>query len=194
MSLDPRPRVSRKPIVLIVGLCFLASAILIPVSLHLNRWVEVELVLAVWWLVWFVVMSWLLYEGHAVDDDIHVPKTKGALTKTTAGEAGGCLVDAGCAPGCFPIDAGCGEFGVAIIAGFLLLIGVVFLIELLFPAIALLLLASIGGMFARAVNDTHDCEGRVGRSLFWAFAWATLYIGPVAAVVIWVSNYLAHRS
>ena len=193
MNPDPRPKVSRKPIVLIVALCFLLSGVLIPVSLHLNRWVEVELVLAVWWLVWIVVMSWLLYEGHAVDDDIHVPWTKGRLAKTSAGEAGGCVADAGCSHGCFPMD-GCGEVGVAIVGIFLLIVGVIFLIELIFPAIALLLLASIGGMFARAVNDTRGCEGRVGLSFFWAFAWATLYIGPVAAIVIWVSNYLAHRA
>jgi hypothetical protein len=188
MNPDPRPLVSRKPIVLIVGLCFLVSAVLIPVSLHLNRWIEVELVLAVWWLIWFVVMSWLLYEGHAIQDDAEFarPGIKwGGDFLDSAVSAG----DLGCL-----IGDGCGEAGLAVVGIVLLLIGVALLIEFIFPAIALLLLASIGGMFARAVNDTHDCEGRIGRSLFWAFAWATLYIGPIAAVVIWVSNYLAHRS
>lgn len=65
-----------------------------------------------------------------------------------------------------------------------------FLFELVIPAIALLLLASIGGMFARAVNDNHHCEGNLGLSVLWGAIWASVYVGPLAAIVIWVINFL----
>lgn len=65
----------------------------------------------------------------------------------------------------------------------LLALAVFLLIEFAIPAVALVLLASIGGMLARAVNDRHDCEGRVGLSLAWGLIWSSLYVGPVAAAV-----------
>lgn len=69
-----------------------------------------------------------------------------------------------------------------------LLIGfaLIVLVEFIIPAVAILLLISIGGMLARAVNDTHECEGRFGMSLLWGFLWATVYTGPVAVIILLV--------
>jgi len=183
-----RPKVSRKPIVLLVSLCLIVSAVLIPVALKLPRWVEIELVLGAWWLVWVIAMVVLLYRGHAVDDDAEWMGGRGKRSRAALDWLSIFPGDIGC------LFEGCSEVLIAILAFLLLGLAVFVVVELIIPAIALLLLASIGGMFARAVNDTHDCQGRLGLSLFWGVLWATVYIGPVAAIAIWVSNYLAHRS
>jgi hypothetical protein len=192
-----RPKISRKPIVLLVSLCLILAAVLIPVGAHLPRWVEIEIVLGVWWLIWVIALTWILHRGHKVEDDANwtgMGSKKGSFLDRfmpNSDKYSGCGDFAGCA------DPGCGEgFGgivVAILALILIGLAVILLVELIIPAIALLLFASIGGMFARAVNDTHDCEGSIGKSLFWGALWATVYIGPVAAVAIWLANYLAHR-
>lgn len=194
MNQPQRPKISRKPLVLAVSLCLAISAILIPVGAHLPRWIETEMVLAAWWLVWTIALAVILYRGHKVDDDaawIGGNRTKSLLKKVNDGPSSDLL--GGCADpsGCF-IDETCFTVVLAILG--LILIGVSFflIVEFVIPAIALLLLASIGGMFARAVNDTHGCEGRVGKSLFWGVAWATVYIGPLAAIVVWVSSLLKH--
>ncbi|MBC8065314.1 MAG: hypothetical protein H7Y17_10815 [Chlorobia bacterium] len=195
-----RPKISRKPIVLLVSLCLIVSAVLIPIAAKLPKLIEAQLVLGVWWLVWVCVLTWLLFRGDKVDDDIHwfspITKTTSLRdwAKVRSDRYGGCAdLGSGCAdPGCF-FDDGCGWFLLAISAFALLAFAFLFLFELAIPAIALLLLASIGGMFARAVNDTHHCKGRIGLSLLWGAIWATVYIGPVAAIVIWVAGYLAQR-
>jgi len=93
--------------------------------------------------------------------------------------------DIGCAlSGCV------GEIGLIILAIVLIIAGLLAVIEFVIPAIAILLFLSIGGMLARAVNDKHHCEGRLGLSVLWGAVWATVYVGPVAAIVIWVTALL----
>lgn len=199
--MKPKESVSRKPIVLLASLCLIVSAVAIPVAAKLPRLVEVELVMGVWWLIWVGILTYLLHRGHEVEDDADWSGKWGSDSSVyswidqIAGRHGGSAnYLSGCDPsGCF-LDEGCGYFAVGIFA--IILFGLAFflVIELLIPAIALLLLASIGGMFARAVNDTHHCEGRIGLSMLWGAAWATVYVGPVAAIAIWVAAYLAKRS
>lgn len=178
-----RPRVSRKPIVLLVSICLILSAVLIPVASKLPRMVEAEMVLGAWWLVWVIGLAWLLFRGHHVEDDAEwIGKGKDrwrSWADATHVPDLGCMLDDGCATVLLGIAA-------------FILLGLAFLvvIELVIPAIALLLFASIGGMFARAVNDNHHCEGNLGLSVFWGAIWATVYVGPLAAIVIWVINYL----
>ena len=141
------------------------------------------MVLGAWWLVWVIGLTWLLFRGHHVEDDAEwMGKGRGRWR-----DWGDCLnvPDLGCA-----VDEGCATILLAIVAFLLLGLAFLLLIELLIPAIALLLLLSIGGMFARAVNDNHHCEGNLGLSVLWGAIWATVYIGPLAAIVIWVINVL----
>lgn len=148
--------------------------------------VEAEMVLGAWWLVWVIGLTWLLFRGHHVEDDAEwIGKGKGRWR-----DWGDWLhfPDLGCA-----FDEGCATILLAIVAFLLLGLAFLLLIELIIPAIALLLLLSIGGMFARAVNDNHHCEGNLGLSVFWGGIWATVYVGPLAAIVIWVINMLPKR-
>src|SRR5690242_14129916 len=50
-------------------ICFGLTAVLIPMALHLPRWVEFEIVLGAWWAVWLAVLTWLLFTGKRVTDD-----------------------------------------------------------------------------------------------------------------------------
>ena len=184
MPPQTRPRVSRKVLVGVVCLCLALAATLLPVSLHLQKWVEAELVLFAWWVVWVCLLAWLLYRGHDVDDDGQI--------RFGGGRTGSCLdlatyVDPGCGA---LFGEGCAAALVGVLVSVVLLAAVFLMIEFVVPAIALVLLASIGGMLARAVNDRHDCDGRFWRSLAWGTAWATVYIGPVAAIVIWAGTML----
>jgi hypothetical protein len=199
--MKPREPISRKPIVLLVSICLILSAVIIPTASKLPRLIEVELVMGAWWLIWVGVLTYLLHRGHAVEDDA---KWTGAWGKESTvrtwldqlvGRHGNTANDlSGCADpsGCF-LDEGCAYLAIGILAVILFGLAFFLVIELFIPAIALLLLASIGGMCARAVNDTHHCQGRLGLSLLWGAAWATVYIGPVAAIAIWVASYLAKR-
>jgi hypothetical protein len=182
----PAPTVSRKVLVPVVGLCLLLSGVLIPIGAHLPRWIEAEIVLGAWWLVWTCVLTWLLVSGHAVDDDSGMNfgggKTQMVLDAFSFPDLGGCAVDEGCA-----------SIFLGLIAALLIGLAFVVLVEFIVPAIAILLLLSIGGMLARAVNDTHECRGRIGLSLMWGALWSTVYIGPILVVVLGLSAFLQHR-
>src|SRR5579871_3173068 len=64
------PKVSGKGSVVVLVLCFLASAfIVLPLAWKKPAWIEAELVLAAWWFVWAVFLSVLLHRGWRVSDD-----------------------------------------------------------------------------------------------------------------------------
>lgn len=177
---------SRKPLVIWLVVCLAVSAAAIPFAAHLPRWVEIELVFGAWWAIWVCALTWLLFHGHEVDDDAEVDRPE--LVKRMGGDGhGGCLDSAGCLDpnGCMVVDEGCGQGLLVVVALILGGLAVLLIVEFLIPAVAMLLLASIGGMVARAVNDRHECQGRLGLSLFWGALWATVYVGPVAALAIW---------
>jgi hypothetical protein len=175
-----RGRVSRKPIAVVVALCLALSAVLIPVALRLPKIAEAEIVVGAWWAVWIGVLTFLLFRGDPVDDDAD---WIGQGTDRIKGwwDWAGLPWDLGCW-----FDEGCATVVLAIFVLLFLGLAFILLIEFVIPAIAILLFLSIGGMVARAVNDNHHCEGRFGLSLIWGAIWATVYVGPVAAVVIWV--------
>lgn len=173
--------ISRKTIVPIVVTCLAVAALCIPIALHLPRFIEIELVLGAWWLIWTVTLFILLYRGHKVDDDTAVSGWSssrfGSLDGTWA-DSIGCVGD-GCAEG----------FGY-LVAGIFVIIGILLLVELIIPGLIILLLLSIGGMTARAINDRHDCDGRFVPSLLWSVVWSTVYTGPLIAIVVAISAYL----
>ncbi len=177
----PIQPISRKTVVLVIVVCFLVSALAIPVALHLPKWIEAEIVLGTWWLVWIAALSWLLFHGHVVDDDTSKPEWSSGKSEAffqtldATFHAGSCCLSEGIATVLF-----------AMLALLLFGLALFLLVEFVIPAIVVLLLISIGGMLARAVNDTHDCEGSFGMSLIWGFLWATVYTGPVAVIILLV--------
>jgi hypothetical protein len=193
------PRLSGKASAAWLVVCFGLTAALIPMVLRLPRWVEFEIVLALWWAVWLAVLTRLLYTGQRVADDHQVreprnwfasdkskqkEQKKGPDLSWWDGFSWGLLVGdgEGVAIGCL------------VVIGLVLLAGLVwFLIEVAIPLVLFLLYFVTRGMLARVVNDRHRCRGRLGRALAWGFVWATLYTAPVAAAV-WFVHFVHQQS
>jgi len=166
---------------LILAGCFLLAAVLIPVAIRLPRWIEVEMVLAGWWLVWAVAITLILHQGCDVMNDASAPELGG---KTEGLDAGGCIE----AP--FSVmEGGCWS----VVAILLAAIGIWLFIELVIPAIAFAAYFTIHGMLAWAVNDRHHCVGSWPRSILWGGVSAALFTAPLA-LLTWAVHQAITRA
>jgi hypothetical protein len=187
------PRLSGKASAAWLVACFVFTAILIPMVVRLPRWVDFEVVLCIWWAVWLVVLTRLLFTGHQVTDDHSMPEPRDWLSRLQRNRASAWdgLGDGFPWIGMF-IDAEACLFGVLIVVGFIILLGLIWVvIEVAIPALVFLLYLVARGMLAQAVNDRHDCRGNPGRALAWGVLWATVYTAPLGGVV-WFVHYV-HR-
>jgi hypothetical protein len=180
------PRLSGKASAAWLVICFILTAVLIPMALSLPQWIEFEIVLAAWWLIWFAVLTRLLFTGQRVTDDyqMHNPRRwfgsssgKKPEKKTSSGGSWWWW-DWG------PIDGEGFLIVIGIIIALIVLFGVIwFLFEVGIPVILFLLYFVSRGMLARVINDRHHCRQRLRRSLAWGLLWATVYTAPLAAAV-----------
>jgi hypothetical protein len=182
----PRTRVSGKWSAVCLAVCFAISAVLVPAAAHLPHWVDFELVLGVWWCVWWIALSWILVNGHWVEDDAALPHKGRHLDDP---------IDLGCAA--FLVDetlwgSCCCESLGWIGAVLLALVGVFVLVELVFPAIAFMLYILVRGMLARVANDNRTCEGKPYLAALWGSIWATTYTAPLA-VIVWAVHALSRH-
>ena len=167
--------ISGKTAALLLTGCLVLSAILIPVAARLPRWIEFELVLAGWWIVWAVAITLILHRGCDVIDDHSAPQLRG---KTEG------IDPIGCVEGPFDVlEGGCG----AVLAMILAVIGLWLAVELLIPAIAFAAYVTIRGMLAWAVNDRHECAGSWPRSVLWGALSAALFTTPLA-LLVWAAQ------
>ena len=194
------PRLSGKATAAWLVVCLLLPAVLIPVVVRLPVWIDFEIVLGVWWLVWFAVLARLLYTGQRVTDD-HAPQSPrswlGARRPTLPGASrGGGGWFGGPGGGWdFPLDTEGFAIGCLIVVGVVLLIGGFwFLIEVAIPLVWFLLYLTVRGMLAMVINDRHHCHGRLGRSLGWALVWASAYTAPLALAVWFIHYFNTHRA
>jgi hypothetical protein len=166
--------------------CLLLTAVLIPMALHLPRWVEFEIVLAVWWAVWFAALTAFLYRGLRVTDDhtLGQPNNWFSGWFSSRKEPSGGWWD-GFFWGWFIGD----EVIFLAIAAVVLLGGIWLLFEIAIPVLIFLLYFVARGMLAGVANDRHHCRGRLGRSVVWGFVWATAYTAPLAAAV-WLIHFV----
>jgi hypothetical protein len=161
----------------ILILCLAVSAVLLPVAAHLPRWVEFELVLAAWWVVWTIAVTWFLYRGCDVADDLRTPKVPAMGSSSGLADNTG---DWG-----LDLVANCAETPALVIGAIVFgVVGVWLAVEFLIPGLAFLLYLLVRGMVARAVNDRRDCGGSLLRAVAWGLAWATLYTAPLALTVL----------
>lgn len=173
-----RPSVSGKLTALLLIVCLAVAAVVLPLAAHLPRWIEFELVLGVWWVVWWIVLGWILFHRMEVDDDAEMPQT-GWLRDRFGGQGlDGCTDVAGCAD----LD-GCGSAIAGVIAVLVLVIGVLFLIELVIPALAFGMYLLVRAMLRQATRWHERCEGHPGLSMFWAAVWTTVYLAPIGLAV-----------
>ena len=194
------PRLSGKASATWLVVCFGLTAVLIPMVLRLPRWVEFEIVLALWWAVWLAVLTRLLYTGQRVADDHQMQEPRNWFPSDKSKQKEQKKdVDRSWWDGLFFLGELAGDseavaIGCLVVLGLVLLAGLVwFLIEVAIPLVLFLLYFVTRGMLARVINDRHRCRGQLGRALVWGFVWATLYTAPVAAAV-WFVHYVYQQS
>ncbi len=175
--------------------CLLLTALLIPMAVRLPLWVDFEIVLAVWWAVWFAVLTGLLHNGFRVADDhaLQQPRNwfsgwSSSKKNKESSETSGSWWD-----GFFWGWVLGDELVFLIIAAVVLVGGIWLLFEVAIPVLLFLLYFIARGMLAGVANDRHHCRGRLGRSVLWGFLWATVYTGPLAAAV-WFVHFVHQRA
>ncbi len=176
------PVVSGKWTVVWLLCCFLFTGALIPLVMRLPKWVEFEVVIAIWWLLWVMILTKLLYKGEQVSDD-HVRKGARSWFNTKDHDLSG--YD-GCAYGA--------DFeGCAVIIGLIAAVALVWiLVEIAVPVVFFMLYFLVRGMLARVVNDQRNCRGEFGRSALRGVLWATIYTVPLA-VTVWIIHVIHAR-
>src|ERR1041384_6068959 len=138
--------VSGKLSALILAGCFLLTGILVPIAAHLPRWIEFELVLIAWWLVWIASLSAFLYRGRKVRDDM--PPASRLHGDYSWADIGGCVgVE----------SAGCGEVLGGIVIAIFLIIALFLFVEFALPGVAFMTYLVIRGMLATVVNSRRGC-------------------------------------
>jgi hypothetical protein len=183
------PRLSARATALTVLGSMVLTAVSFPGLLGLPRWLEFELVLAVWWLLSAPALTLLLYRGFHIEDDhfFHAPGSSGlsGLRKLDGCDAAGCDF-----PGC---DDGLVLVLVPLAAllALVLVVAVAWMVvEVVLPAAFLVFyLGTLAGL-QRVARDRHDCRGSLARSLSWGALWATACIAPLASV-LWLLHVLA---
>ena len=167
--------VSGRSTALILFTCMVIAAVAIPGALELPRWVEIEAVIAIWWLAWAVVLSGLLYRGWRVSDDHVLATPRIEWPSARSAEA---ATDLGC-----NAASGCAEAAVAVVILLITLVASWLLVELVLPALLFFAYLLIRSALARIANDDHDCSGHLHRAVWWGSFWAAVYAVPFAIAV-----------
>jgi len=169
------PCVSGRWTVFWLLVCFILTGVLIPLILKLPKWIEFEIVVGIWWLLWAMILTKLLYTGEQVLDDHSLKKPNDWLGIGNAGDVSGCGGD----------SEGC----VVLLGLVVALILVWFLIEIAIPLVFFLLYFLIRAMLAHVINERPSCQGNLVYSLFRGLLWATLYTLPLAGS-IWAIHWM----
>jgi hypothetical protein len=187
------PRLSGRATALVVGLSLSATAILLPVTLHLPQWVETEIVFGVWWVIVTLTLVTLLYRGFRLRDDLVVflpwdrpaASAKAAGAPKPKGKSGGASWADGCSigDGCSGLDGeGCGG-ALAVIAVIAVALGAAWIfVELVMPVVFFLTYWLFMRGIGRVANDRRGCEGDFLKSLGWGALWATVYVLPLGGI------------
>lgn len=177
------PPVSGALTALIVGSSMALAAVAFPSMLQLPRWLELEIVVALWWGVWTLTFVTLLYRGWRVARDLKSikgvggPKKRGSIfgKPSSWGDA---------------FSAGVDLDGCLVILALALAVGAAFLLaELLLPMLLIGAYWLIVRGLTTVANDAHECEGNVGRALLWGTLWSTAYTLPLAGLV-WIGHWI----
>ncbi len=155
----------------VVGGAMLTASLLVSSLLHLPGWVEVELVLGLLWVIGVAVFTGMLWRGSRLEDD---RRAHGLTWGSPLSDQ----LENFPLPGCLPVESlvllvlVLGAFAASFV-----------FIDLLLPALFLVIYYSVFAGVGRVVNDRHGCKGRPLRALLWGAFWTTLYVAPVAIIV-----------
>lgn len=167
--------------------CMGAAALTVPWLLHLPRWIEAEAVIAIWWSIWCIILTLLLYRGWRLSDD-HVlaqPRMPWGAPKPARDPSS---PDASASDG-----LGCLEVldleVLLVVLVLIVVLGVAWLVvELALPGLFFCAYLLVRSALAHVANDRHACEGQLGRALRWGASWSAVVALPLGACVL-----LAHR-
>jgi hypothetical protein len=197
------PGVSGRSSAVILLILFVAVAVVLPLALHRSAWVEAEIVVAAWFVIWTAVLTWLGYSGRTVDDDwggFHRPRR---LFGRSGGSSDGSPLPVDVVPyvdlGGIDLpdfdggsdDGGLGCLGV--IAASAVVIGAVaavvvllyFTIGYVIPLVALALYTIVRAMLNRVAARGHVTQGNLALSIARGAVWAAVFTAPLA-IAIWL--------
>ncbi len=193
------PGVSGRWSAIFLLVLFVAVAVVLPLALHRAAWVEAEIVVAAWFLIWTAVLTSLGYSGRTVEEDwsgFHRPRR-------LFGRGGG---------GSLPTDAlpyvdlggldlpdfggggdggGLGCLG-AIVALVVVIAAVAAIVVLLYftvgyviPLVVLALYTIVRAMLNHVAARGHVTRGNLALSFARGSIWAAVYTAPLA-IAIWL--------
>lgn len=174
------PEVSGKWTVIWLFVCFVLTGVLIPLVLKLPKWIEFEIVVGVWWMLWAIILTKLLYMGEQVADDHqpHKPRDWFGLNNSGSGNWD---------PGC---GAGADLEGCLVLIGLIVALLLVWLlIEFAIPIVFLMLYFLVRGMLVHVVHNKPICRGNLPLSAARGIFWATVYSVPLAGT-IWLIHQM----
>jgi hypothetical protein len=186
------PMVSGKAMAAVLILCFLMTGLLVPIILRKEAWIDAEFVVGTWWLIWVIVLSAMLYQGHRVSDDHQLGEARswGLRNMFKGWYSSGSSIDA---VDVFVWDSEALAIGCLIILALPLLVGLIWLlVEIAVPALIFVAYFLVRGQLAHVVNDKHRCKGNLLRAVAWGALWATVYTAPLAGLV-WFVYFAARR-
>jgi hypothetical protein len=182
---------------------FVAVAVVLPLALHRSAWVEAEIVVAAWFVIWTVVLTWLGYSGRTVDEDWGGFRRPRRLFGRGGGSGPGSSL---------PVDAlpyvdlsgvdlpdfdgggdggGLGCLGV-ILASAVVIAAVATIVVLLYftigyviPLVALALYTIVRAMLNHVAARGHMTQGNLALSSARGAIWAAVYTAPLA-IAIWL--------
>jgi len=197
------PGVSGRWSAIFLLVLFVAVAVVLPLALHRSAWVEAEIVVAAWFVIWTAILTWLGYSGRTVDDDwggFHRPRR---LFGRGGGSSGGGSLPTDALPyvdlsglglpdfGGEGNDGGLGCLG-AIVALVFVIAAVAAIVVLLYftigyviPLVVLALYAIVRAMLNHVAARGHVTRGNLALSFARAAIWAAFYTAPLA-IAIWL--------
>jgi hypothetical protein len=196
------PGVSGRWSAILLLVLFVAAAIILPLALHRSAWVEAEIVVAAWFVIWTAVLTWLGYSGRAVDEDWGGFQRPRRLF----GREGGSSVGRSLPTDALPyvdlsgIDlpdfdgggdgGGLGCLGV-ILASAVVIAAVAAIVVLLYftigyviPLVALALYTIVRAMLNHVAARGHVTRGDLALSFARGAIWAALYTAPLAVAIL----------
>jgi hypothetical protein len=201
------PGVSGRWSAVLLLVLFLAVAVVLPLALHRSAWVEAEIVIGAWFLIWTAVLAWLGFAGRTVDEDWGTFRRPRRLFGR-GGNAGGGGTDGGtgvldAAPfldlsgvGLPDFDAGGDDGGLGCLGAILAVVVAVaaiaaivallyFTIGYVIPLIVIALYTIVRAMLNHVAARGHVTQGDLPASLARGAFWAALYTTPLA-IAIWL--------
>jgi hypothetical protein len=197
------PGISGRWSALVLLVLFVAVAIVLPLALDRSAWVEAEIVVAAWFLIWTAILAWLGYSGRMVDEDwdgFHRPRRLFGRGRES-GDGSSIPVDAVPYLDLSGIDlpdldgggddGGLGCLGV-ILAGVVLIAALAAIVAILYftigyviPLIVLALYTIVRAMLNHVAARGHVTRGNLVLSTARGAIWAAAYTAPLA-LAIWL--------